>query len=107
MIAAISVVAGLAAFFGLALGFAARRAAVDVRLARHDGLRVGSAAGESALAALGLGQQGVDPVHHRVTFHAEADGGIAEHQADNCGECSEGDDCGQHLGRPVAALLSP
>ena len=69
---------------------AAGRALVDVRLLVGDGLGVGAAAGIAALAALGLGQDGVDLVHHRVALHLETDGGIAQQQAEGDGD--EGQD---------------
>ncbi len=49
-------------------GFPAWRTLVDVSLAFGDGFGVGPAAGVVALAALGLGQDGFDPVCYRIGF---------------------------------------
>ena len=68
---------------------AARRALVDVRLAFGDGLGVGFAAGEAALAALGLWQDGVDFFDERVAFDFVFLREVAEQQA------AEGDDAEQ------------
>jgi hypothetical protein len=50
----------------LDIGVAAGRAAVDVGFTLGDGLGIGPAARIAALAALGLRQDGVDLVDHRV-----------------------------------------
>ena len=66
---------------------AAGRAAVDVRLAFGDGFGVGFAAGEAALAALGLRQDGVDFFDERVAFDFVFLREVAEQQA------AEGERC--------------
>ncbi len=75
---------------------AARGAEVDVRLAGGHGLGVGTAAGKAALAALGLGQQGIHLVGDGVAFHLEADGGITEQNPEQGCQRGHGEDGDDH-----------
>jgi hypothetical protein len=63
-----------------------RRAAVDISFAGDDRFRVGSAARESALSALGLGQQRVDPFDDRVAVGPETNRREAEEYAEQRGQ---------------------
>ena len=73
MITALWVMVAIAVVLGVVLGYAAIR------------FRVRLAAGIAALAALRLRQHRVDFLHQRVALDAEADRGIAEHNAQHHG----------------------
>ena len=77
-------------------GLAAGRAAIDIGSAVDDRFGVGLAARETALCALGLRQQRVDTLDHRVALAAETDGGEPQQQAEAGSETRDGDDGGQH-----------
>ena len=62
----------------LGQGGAAGRAATGPGHAIDHGLRRLAATGEAALAALAIGQQGVDLIDQRVALYLQMDGGIAE-----------------------------
>ncbi len=67
------------------------------RLVPGHRIRVGAAAREPALAALGLGQHRVHLIGDGIAFHVETDSRIAQEQPEECGERGEGDDGGQHV----------
>jgi hypothetical protein len=50
-------------------------ALVDFRFTCGDSFCIGTTTWITALAALGLGQNGIDLIYHRITFHFKADRG--------------------------------
>lgn len=88
---------------GLDTGFATRRTAVNLRLAGGNRLGIGAATGKAALAALGLGQDGIDLIDNRISLHLEAYRGITQHQPEHGGEyadCEDGAQQGRITGLP-------
>ena len=75
---------------------AARRAFVDVGLAFRNRFGVGFATGIAALAALGLGQDGIDLLDQRVAFNLELDRGVAKRGAEDNGAQRHDEDGCQH-----------
>src|SRR6056297_3207271 len=100
-------------------GFAARRTLVDVGLTACDGLGVGAAAGIVALPALGLRQDPVDLLDHRVFVRLPPTGTCQQyqayaqqqrqHDADRNQDCRER--CAHSLANPAkpmnASAISP
>ena len=60
----------------------AGRALIDRRFAAGNGLGIGPATRIGALPALGLRQQRIDLIDHRITLDFEANRGITENQAE-------------------------
>jgi hypothetical protein len=69
----------------------AGRTSVDVGTVTDDRRCIGATAGEAALCALGLGQQGVNAIYHRISFRPETDSGETQQQAESGRESGDGD----------------
>ena len=73
-------------------------------LALGERLGIGPAARIAALAALGLGQQGIDLVGDGVALDLKTDRRIAQQQPEDGGEGGDGEDGGQHGDAETAQL---
>lgn len=67
---------------GLNCGFTSWRAAIDVCLSSGNRLGVGAATPKPALTALGLRQQCVNLINHRIALDLEPNRGVPEQQTE-------------------------
>jgi hypothetical protein len=67
-------------------GFPAWRTLVDPGFPAGDGFGIGSAARKIALAALGLGQDGLDLVHYLIGFNVKPSRRPAESETEQAAE---------------------
>ena len=72
-------------------GLTAWRALVDIGFPVGNGRCVWPATGVGALAALCLGEQGIDLIDQRIAFDLKADGAVTQNQAEHDPKYAQGE----------------